>query len=559
MPRASCSETKIRDKVESYINGVLGGTLTVSKYVRLAVERHVRDLKEGPDRGLYFDEPAAVRACQFFEEYLIHSKGEWAGQPFILAPWQAFILWCLFGWKNEDGTRRFQLAYNELARKNGKSTMAAGVGLYLLIADDEPGAEVYTAATKRDQAKIVHNEAIRMVKRSPHLRKYCKTFRNNINCERLDSKYEPLGANKDTLDGLNVHGAIIDELHAHKKRDVFDLIVTGTASRRQPLVFVITTAGYNEESICREQHDYVEMILEGVIEDDTHFAFIATIDEDDDWQDEEAWYKANPNLGVSVKLKGLREDAKKAARLPSFENTFKRLRLCIWTEQAERWLSLDTWDAGAGKLKLKTLQGRECYAGLDLSSKLDLTAFVLFFPDSGKVLPFFWLPGDDMKERVDRDKVPYDVWIKRGYIQETPGNVIDYDAIRKKINRLGKLYDIKEIAFDTWSATQVSLQLDGDGFTMVPFVQGYKSMSPACKELEKLVVSKKLIHGGNPVMRFMARSVVIDRDSADNIKINKAKSNTRVDGLVALAMAIGRASLHEDFRSVYETHGIATA
>ncbi|GAH39281.1 unnamed protein product, partial [marine sediment metagenome] len=314
----------------AYMRGVEDGSIPAGRLVRLAVERHVRDLVEGPKRGLHWDRQAAQHAIDFFG-FLKHSKGEWAGQPFLLEPWEQWLLWMIFGWKRADGLRRFRTAYIEVARKNGKTTWGAGLGLYLLVADGEPGAEIYSAATKREQARLSHGEAVRMVRSSRALSRMVGVVKDNLHIRATASKYEPLGADANTMDGLNVHAAIIDELHAHRNRRVVDVLETATGARRQPLICEITTAGSDQTSICYEHHEYARQILEGTIDDDSWFAYIACLDEEDDWLDEEAWKKANPNLGVSVKLDSLRRTAQKAKRLPAAQNAFRRLHLNEWT------------------------------------------------------------------------------------------------------------------------------------------------------------------------------------------------------------------------------------
>ena len=540
-------------KVHRYAEQVVAGKVVAGSAVRAACERHLRDLAAQPARGFYFDEKAAAHAIEFFS-YLKHSKGEWAGERFTLEAWQCFIVGCLFGWMEKTGVRRFTHAYIEVPRKNGKSTLAAGVGLYLFAADGEPGAEVYTAGTKRDQARIPHGEAIRMVKKSRSLRQRIRIRRDNLSIEGTASKYEPLGADQGTDDGLNPHGAIIDELHAHKTSGVVDVLTSALGARRQPLIFRITTAGYDQYSVCREEHEHSEAVLNRTIEDDSWFAYIATIDEGDNWASPKSWRKANPNYGVSVRPSYLRDECARAKQMPSRQNTFRRLHLDEWTAQEERWIPLEMWDATAGIVEPAKLRARECYGGLDLSSTTDLTAFLLDFPpeeDGGlqPVLPFFWLPGDDLVERSKRDRVPYDQWVREGLIQLTEGNVVDYDAVRKEINRLGELYDIREIAFDRWGAHQVSQDLDADGFTVVPMGQGYVSMSPPTKEFEKLVLSARICHGGHKVLRWMADCVTVRRDPHDNmkpVKPDRRKSSKRIDGIVALIMALDRAIRHEE-------------
>lgn len=543
-----------------YAFGVLAGEIVACKWVRLAVERHLRDLESGHERGLWFDPDAAQHVLDFFG-FLKHSKGEWAGQTVALEPWQQFFLWVLFGWKRADGTRRFRTSYQEVARKNGKTTKAAGVGLYLFDADEEPGAEVYTAATKRDQARIAHSEATRMVKASPSLRKRIRTFKDNLNILDTACKFEPLGQDADSLDGLNVHGAIIDEVHAHKNREMWDILDTATGSRRQPLMFAITTAGFDRQSLCFELHTYCEQVLNGVIEDDTFFGVIYTLDEGDEWTDEAVWPKANPNLGVSKYWDDMRRKAKFASEVPSALNNFLRKELNVWTQSETKWLPVEAWKQCGGMVDADGLRGRMCYGGLDLSSTTDISAFVLCFPPETEGEPYqticrFWIPQDNMRDRVRRDRVPYDVWVRQGLITATPGNVIDYDYIVAEIDELAQKYDVGEIAFDRWGATQIYLRLEDLRMTMVQFGQGFTSMSPPMKELEKLILSGGIRHGGNPVLTWMADNLVARLDPSENIKPDKEKSTERIDGMVALIMALDRALRHAP--SVYETGGVKT-
>ena len=532
-----------------YIKDILSGRIIVGQRVRQAVERHVRDLDTAKDRDLHFDPKAAMRVLQFFA-FLHHSKGEWAGQRFELSGWQAFIIWVLFGWRRADGTRRFRTGYVEVARKNGKSTLAAGIALYLFAADREPGAEIYTAATKRDQARIVHGEAIRMVRSSPGLRRHVDIFKDNLSMVRTASKYEPLGADADTMDGLNVHGAVIDELHAHKNRNLWDVLETATGARRQPLIFAITTAGFDRHTVCWQQHDYGEKVLDGVIEDAAYFAFIASLDHEDDWTDRSVWIKANPNLGISVKPESLEEQCAKAESLPAAQNAFRRLRLNQWTEQVDRWIDVAVWDEGNHPVDVERLKGRRCFGGLDLSSTTDLSAFVLVFPpDDGElwqVVCRFWMPADNVRKRVEQDRVPFDQWIREGYIEATDGNVIDYDVLKKRIQEDAEQYDILEVAFDRWNATQMVTQLTSDGLEMIPFGQGFASMAGPTRELEKLIVGRQIAHGGNPVMRWMVSNVAVKQDAAGNLKPDKAKSSERIDGVVATIMAVGRAMVQPE-------------
>jgi phage terminase large subunit-like protein len=553
---------------QRYIEDVLAGRVTVCHWVRQAVLRHVHDLETGDQRGLSFDESAGQHVIDFFQ-FLKHSKGEWAGQTVKLEDWQQFILWALFGWKREDHSRRFRTAYLEVARKNGKSTLAAGIGLYLMVGDGEPGAEVYAAATKKDQAKITHSEATRMVQASPFLRKRVKVFRDNLHIEGTASKFEPLGADADTLDGLNLHGAIVDELHAHKTRDVWDKLETATSARRQPLMFAITTAGFDRESICYKQHDYAERALdnfgrpESGLQDDSFFGIIFTLDKDDDWEKEGNWIKANPNLNVSKKLDNLQEKARKAKEMPSALNAFLRLELDIWTQSETKWVPRDHWDQCGKAVDANGLRGRTVYGGLDLSSTTDITALILISPPQGadddyQVLCRFWIPEEAMEIRSKRDRVPYDAWVRQGYITATPGNVIDYDYILSQVDEDAQQYDLQEIAFDRWGATKVIQEIEERGLTCVQFGQGYASMSAPMKELEKLILSHKLAHGNNPVLTWMADNLISSVDPAGNIKPDKEKSREKIDGMVAAIMALDRAIRHGGSGSVYDQRGILT-
>ena len=555
-PRRKVAKVNGGRIAKQYIKDILSGKIVACKWVRLFCQRHVQDLEKAHRRGLHFDEEAAGDILGFFD-FLRHSKGEWAGQPFILAPWEQAFLWVLFGWKKKSGLRRFRTAYLEIARKNGKSTMAAGVALYLLDGDQEGGAEVYSAATKRDQAKIVHSEAARMVRSSPPLRSFITVHRDNIHVVDTNSKFEPLSSDFNSLDGLNIHGAIVDEVHAHKTRDLWDVLDTATGARRQPLIFGITTAGVSRHSICRELHDYTEKILDGSLKDDSFCGVVYTLDDGDDWMDERVWIKANPNLGESVKLDDLRDKARKAKETPAALNSFLRLHMNVWTQAETRWLDPDMWAACNGRTDIEILRNEPCYAGLDLSSTTDISVLVLKFPRTGDVLSWFWIPEDEMEKRERRDRVPFSSWVRMGFLEATPGNVIDYEYIKERIRAVAKEFrGLKEIGYDPWNATQIGIQLEEEGFAVVPVRQGYQTLSPAAKELEREYLSGELKHGDNPVLKWMASNVVLSVDPAENIKPDKSRSSERIDGIVALCIAIARQVAGEDDTSVYETRGL---
>ncbi len=559
---------------EQYAHDVVAGRIVTSRLVRLACQRHLRDLVEGHKRGLWFDVAAAQRVLDFFQ-LLKHSKGEWAGQSFDLAPWEQFILWVSFGWRRADGTRRFRTIHIEVARKNGKSTLCAGVALYVAFADGEPGAEVYSIATKKDQARIVFNEAERMRAASPALKKRILSFRDNLNVPKTASKFEPLGSDQDTLDGTNPSGVIVDELHAHKTRQLWDVMETALGARRQPIMFAITTAGKPGESIYQDQHAYAEKVLERMIEDDTFFAYVAQLDPADDWEDERAWVKANPNLGISVKLDNLRELAHKAKNQPSALNAFLRLRLNRPAGDFARWIPIDKWNKCVGydlvgrdaksllAEVLPTLAARKCVAAVDLSSKIDLTAYVKLFPPTDEdprwiLIPRFFMPEENVDRRVKEDRVPYDLWIREGFVTKTDGNVVDYDVVKAAILEDAKRYEMLELAFDPWGALQVSIQLAKEGLTVSEFRQGFASMSEPTKQFLALVLSNKLAHLANPVLKWMASNVVVKIDEAGNEKPNKRKSAERIDGIVAAIMALGRAMFipEDSGKSVYDDRGV---
>lgn len=397
-----------------------------------------------------------------------------------------------------------------------------------------------------------------MVERTPGLRKRIAVLTTNLNAESSSSKLEPLGADSDTQDGLNIHFAAIDELHAHKTRNLVDKIETATGARREPIQFEITTAGFDRHSICWEHHDYSTKILEGIVQDETWFAFIAAADEGDDWRNPKTWAKANPNLRISVKLDDLKRKCDKAKELPAAQNTFRRLHLDEWTEQSVRWIPMEKWDAAKKPRPLEELAGEKCFGGLDLAATRDITALLLAFLDGNELVDVvcrFWIPEERASQRSRSDRVPYDQWITDGYITPTPGDVTDYEFVKAEIGELSKVYHIMELAYDPWNATHLATQLQQDGAPMVEFRQGFQSMAAPTKEFERLMLKGAIRHGMNPVLRWMASNVAVRLDPAGNMKVDKEKSSERVDGIVALIMALGRAMVYRDGGpgpSVYE-------
>lgn len=506
--------------------------------------------------GFWFVDELAQRAIDFFAECLTHVKGKLAGQPFILEPWEQAIIANLFGWIDSEGLRRYREALIYVARKNGKTMLACGIVLLVMFTDHEPGAELYCGAADREQARLVFEPVAAMIRAEPELAKRATIYKKAITFDVEGSTFKPISRDANTKHGFNTHLGIIDELHAQQNAELVDVIETSMGARAQPLMVHITTADFARESVCNEKRDYAIQVRDGVIPNPRFLPVIYEASIDDDWHDREVWKKANPNLGVSVTWEYIEAKHDKAVALPRFENTFKRLHLNIVTEQDVRWLPMDLWDECGGAVP--DLAGRECFAGLDLSSTTDLSSLVLAFPPEEDepwcLLPFFWVPKDNAHRRELRDKVPYLVWAKDDHITLTPGNVIDYALIRKTVNELGEIYNIREIGVDRWSAVQLIVQLGGDGFDMVPFGQGSKSMSGPSKELEKLILAGQIRHGGHPVLRWNAANVTVETDAAENIKPSKKKSTERIDGVVAAVMAIGRAvEPHDDTTSVYES------
>ena len=439
-------------------------------------------------QGSHYDAEKADRAVRFIEN-LKHTKGKWAEQPFFLLPWQERIVRDVFGIVTEEGYRQFRTAYVEIPKKNGKSELAAAIALYLLYADSEPSAEVYGAAADRQQASIVFDVARRMVEMTPALMKRSKIMTAGKRLVNYDNAgfYQVLSAEVGTKHGLNVSGLVLDELHAQPNRNLVDVLTKGSGdARTQPLYFLITTAGTDRNSICFEYHSKAKDILEGKRNDPSFYPVIYGLDDADDWNAEDNWYKANPSLGYTIQIDRVRDAHREALQNPAEENVFRQLRLDQWVGSAVAWIPEHVYDKGDLPIDLESLRGRDCYCGLDLSSTSDITAFVMVFPplnegDKYIVVPHFWLPRETLDLRVRRDHVPYDVWEKQGLFHITEGNVVDYNFVRRTINELGELFHIVEIGVDRWNATQLITDLEGDGFTMVPIGMGFKDMSPGMK------------------------------------------------------------------------------
>lgn len=501
-----------------------------------------------------------------FIECLCHTKGTWAGKPFKLLSWQEQIIRDLFGVIKPNGYRQFNTAYIEIPKKMGKSELAAAVALLLCCGDGEERAEVYGCAADRQQASIVFEVAADMVRMCPALNKRVKilTATKRIVYTPTNSFYQVLSAEAYSKHGFNIHGVVFDELHTQPNRKLFDVMTKGSGdARMQPLYFLITTAGTDTKSICYETHQKALDILEGRKIDHTFYPVIYGAEEGDDWTDPKVWKKANPSLGITVGMDKVKAACESAKQNPAEENSFRQLRLNQWVKQAIRWMPMEKWDKCAFTVNPEDLEGRVCYGGLDLSSTTDITAFVLVFPpedetDKYRILPYFWIPEEQMDLRVRRDHVPYDVWERQGFLQTTEGNVVHYGYIEKFIENLGEKYNIIEIAFDRWGAVQMVQNLEGMGFTVVPFGQGFKDMSPPTKELMKLVLEERIAHGGHPILRWMMDNIFIRTDPAGNIKADKEKSTEKIDGAMATIMGLDRAIRcgNVSTESVYDERGI---
>lgn len=513
----------------------------------------------------YYDKKKADYAVSFIE-CLSHTKGSFAGQPFELIDWQEQIIRDLFGIMKPNGYRQFNYAYVEIPKKQGKSELAAAIALLLCCGDGEQRAEIYGCAADRQQAAIVFEVAADMVRMCPALNKRVKILASQKRLIYLptNSFYQVLSAEAYSKHGFNIHGVVFDELHTQPNRKLFDVMTKGSGdARMQPLYWYITTAGTDTNSICYEVHQKAKDLIEGRKHDPTFYPVIYGAEPEDDWTDPAVWKKANPSLGITVGIDKVKDACQSAKENPGEENAFRQLRLNQWVKQEIRWMPMDKWDLCADPVDAAELEGRVCYGGLDLSSTTDITAFVLVFPpldeeEKYKVLPFFWVPEDTLDLRVRRDHVPYDTWKLTGDLFTTEGNVIHYAFIEKYIEQLGEKYFIKEICYDRWGATMLSQDLEGMGFTVVPFGQGFASMSPPTKELMKLVLEQKIAHGGHPVLRWNMDNVFVRQDPAGNIKMDKAKSTERIDGAVAMVMALDRAIRcgNDISESVYDERGI---
>ena len=587
--------TSVDDPATQYAREVHSGERTAGPDIRNACARHLRDLEEGPKRGLFWDLEEANKAIRFYRAVLKLNGGEFEGQPFELLPWQKFIVGSIFGWKGSDGYRRFRVVYVESGKGSGKSPLAAGVGLRGLVGDNEARAEIYAAATKKDQAMILFRDAVAMVQQSPELTKrlaYSGTGQNiwNLAYLKAGSFFRPISSD-DGQSGPRPHMALIDEVHEHKTNLVVEMMRAGTKSRKQALIFMITNSGSNKRGPCWEYHEYGARVASGALVDDGFFAYICSLDEGDDpIQDESCWFKSNPSLQDAdlPGMKYLREQVTEARGMPSKEAMVRRLNFCEWTGAESPWISWDIWSQAEERVPMSLLRNRPCVGGLDLSSTTDLTSFVLlFYPTHEdphwRLLPYFWIPDYQLDKREARDKVPYAAWVKSRDLETTPGRAISKLHVLRRMQTICDFFQVDKIAFDRWRIEDMRQLMTEYGIELPPLVefgQGFKDMGPAVDEFERRLLGmaelpaddddasseffddaqpaetvESLRHDGNPVMTWCAGNAVIVSDPANNRKADKAKATGRIDGIIASIMATGisgSASAGSSGSSIYD-------
>lgn len=552
------TNTSPPDRATDYARRVVAGELLAGPLVRAACERHLRDLDTATSRGLVWRLDQANRAIGFFADVLKLNGGEFEGRPFVLADWQAFIVGSLFGWYGTDGYRRFRVAYIETAKGNGKSPLVAGIGHYMLTADGESRAEVYAAATKKDQAMILFRDAVAMVDQSPHLSKLLMKSGGsacwNLAYLKTGSFFKAIGSDQDSQSGPRPHCALVDELHEHKSGIMVDMMRAGTKGRRQAMIVEITNSGIDRTSVCYSHHEYSQQVATNAIEDDSWFAFVCGLDDDDEpFDDETCWVKANPNLGVSVHEKYIREQVREAKGMPAKESIVRRLNFCQWVDASDPWIDSHLWFAceDSDVVPAESWAGRECAGGLDLSGTRDLTSLALAFQrEDGGVDAFveFWTPKETLHDRAREDRVPYDAWERDGYLATTPGRSVDYAFVAQRIAELQSVFGLSRIAFDPYRIKYLETELDEAGIEvdLIPHGQGYHRsqqsnlwMPRSIELIEGLIGDGKLRVAFNPCMRWCVSSAVMESDAKNNRIFTKRKSKGRIDGAVALTMATG--------------------
>ena len=578
------------DRATQYARDVCASKIVAGPHVRDACRRHLDDLDRGPLRGLVWDVESAQEAIAFFEEILCLNGGDFEGKKFLLLPWQCFIVGALFGWKNAaTGYRRFRVAYIETAKGSGKSPLCAGIGMKGLVADGEARAEIYAAATHKDQAKVLFGDALAMYDQSPELQNRLMASgtgqnRWNLAYPRTGSFMRVISSENKGKSGPRPHMGLLDEIHEHPNGDVIEMIRAGFKFRKQPLNVMITNSGHDKTSVCWEYHEMGLKVAAQTLENDEIFAFICALDEEDlkddrFLTDESCWEKVNPSLSAGIPGYGyIRSQVKEAQGMPSKEAVVKRLNFCVWTEALNPWISYDVWKQCEGdSVDEALLLGRRCWGGLDLSSTTDLTARALIFEPIEddpvwRLVVKFWLPGAGLKQKADKDRVPYLSWRDAGHLITLDGRAINKLAILREISADCERYDLQCVAYDRWRiedlimlANQEGIEMSiydpehpGYGIQMVPFGQGFKEMSPALDKFETMLLNAELAHDGNPVLTWCAANAVTSQDPAGNKKVAKDKATGRVDGIVAAIMAAGVSNTQAETASVYETRGVIT-
>jgi phage terminase large subunit-like protein len=553
---ATPSPASSADPATQYAKDVVAGKIVAGPFVRAACKRHINDLKVGAKRGLMWDIPAYQRVVSFFREVLTLGDGEHDGKPFILQPSQVFIVGNLFGWKTKDGTRRFRTGYIETAKGSGKSPLCAGIGLYMMVADGEAGAECYAAAVTRDQAKIMFRDAVRMVDSSPHLTSRIQKSgdREVFNLAHLasGSYFRPVSSEGRGLDGKRVHYAAIDEVHEHPTDIVVNKMRAGTKGRRQAMIIEATNSGYDRHSVCFAHHEYSRQVVEGLKDDDSWFAYVCALDPGDDpLKDKSCWVKANPTIGITITEKYIEEQVREAVGMPSKESLVRRLNFCEWVDAADPWIGQEMWRACEEDFDDHELDGMDCVGALDLSGARDLSSLVLAFELPEEVialLSYFWTPEDTLIERARRDQVPYEQWVREGWLEATPGRAVDYGFIAARLGELSARFNILNVAFDPYRIKYFERDLIEQGVEMplVPHAQGYyKSqesllwMPRSVELIEAKVMARKLRVKRNPVLTWNSASAVLEADPKGNRIFTKRKSTGRIDGIVASTMAVG--------------------
>ncbi len=542
------------DDVTAYAQEVVAGSRIAGPHVRAQCARHLRDLQDGPARGLLWDVAASDKAQRFFSSVLKLNGGEFEGVDFVLLPWQRFVVGSLFGWKSSDGTRRFRSAYVETAKGSGKSPLAAGIGLLGLVADGESRAEVYSAATKKDQAMILFRDAVAMVDQSPELSKRLTKSGTGERCWNLaylekGAFFRPISSD-DGQSGPRPHIALIDELHEHKTNIIIEMLRAGTKSRRQAMIFAITNAGSGKDGPCWAYHEYGIRVANGEIKDDSVFPYICALDEiDDPFADEACWPKANPSLQDAnlPGLKYIREQVTEARCITGKEALVRRLNFCTWTDAVSPWISHEVWKGAQQDYCLEDLRGRRAFVGLDLSSTTDLTGMVFLVEpsiesDPWLMVPFAFLPDIGLREKSEKDRVPYVQWHASGHLGTTPGRAISKRVVLQKLSQMCEFFDVICCAYDLWRVEDLIQLAEDDGISlpvMMPFGQGYKSMSPALEEFERMLLNNQIVHNGHPVLTMCAGNAVVVPDPTENRKLSKAHATGRIDLMVAAIMAVG--------------------